>query len=295
MDDSNSSASNPQAALRDALREERRASEWAAQALPVLVAGGDQLLGQDIVARVEGMVASLADQLADALRAEDRQEFAAQIRAELAFDTELVAFLHSLAMEFRAATRLSRDAGLDMVAPPELRALSSSDSPAPSRLASSAIAAQARYLGDMIAMRLPLAELPAEMFDRLVSRLDVFDAAGPLRAGYEEGETRLTLLSRLATSRLAFDRPAMDCRQSGLALFLTRLADGSGLDRTSISLAWGSPSFTRLALAMRASGMDIADIGRQCALVAPSASLPPAVENVDPEEAKMMIAGADHR
>ncbi|QWC58084.1 hypothetical protein F7D01_14320 [Erythrobacter sp. 3-20A1M] len=295
MDDSNSLASNQQEALRDALREERRASEWAAQALPRLIAGGDQLLGQDIVARVEGMVASLADQLANALRTEDRQEFAAQIRGELAFDTELVAFLHALAMEFRATARLSRDAGLDRVAPPELRALSSGNSPTPSRLASSAIGAQARYLGDMIAMRLPLPELPAEMFDRLVSRLDVCDAAGPLRAGYEEGETRLTLLSRLATSGPAFDRPAMDCRRSGLALFLTRLADGSGLDRTSISLALGSPSFTRLALAMRASGMDIADIGCQCALLAPYASLPAALEDVEPEEAKTIIAGVDHR
>jgi hypothetical protein len=298
----------------DVLRAELARGDAAAETvLPILrhlVTNDDStIFGEEILARVRGMLSHLARHVLDAAAgaAEDggREHDPGSLRAlEQAFigNPALLSHLHAIALEWQLTERLESRLALDPVTPPLLQELVASPAPEVQSLAMKLLAAQARWCQAQRRMELPLRELPPELLHLafLASRtLDLEEgtydgqAAGAeaVRARFEEGVSRLGLASRLIT-RMSDDAvSALAIGHAGVALFLTALGLRSGQGRDAVALAMHEAQVARLALALRAAGLDPAGIEQQFFALHPDVGLPEGFDRISATRAATILAG----
>lgn len=279
-----------------------------------LLANDDHsLFSDEIVARVRGMLEHVSAQLlhaqAEAAGIEDLRRFIAD-RREAFVETflghpALLNHCHALALEWQLTERLQARNGADPVRSPLLQALISSSEAATAGLAMMALAAQARFVQAQRRMELPLIELPADLFHAALITMraqageEEDEAAGAaetaLRAKFDEANSRLGLLARLVTGMGGGVIAALAIDHAGAAIFLTALAIGSGQGRDLAVLSTNDRQLARLALALRAAGLQPQAVEEQFLYLHPDIELPEGFEQLRVDRAAALLsASAPH-
>lgn len=294
-----------EAALRDQLAQGDAVLRSAAPIMRHLLSGARHaMFGDEIVARVRGAAADVARQLLDARagagepQAHDSATLDVLVAA-LAEVPGLLGHVHALALEWQLTERLQRRLALDPALPPLLQALLASNDTATSALAMNLLAAQARFAQAQRRMQLPLGELPADLLHGALQALRTLgDASGSdaaeaaIRAGYDEGRSRLALAARLVTGMGGGAVAALALAHAGVAIFATALGMAAGQERDTVLLATGEGQSLRLALALRAAGLKPEAIAEQLLALHPDAPLPPDWDRLSPDRAAALLAGA---
>lgn len=292
-----------EANLRGGLAREARALTAVVPVLRHLLGSEAQgLVSEAILARVRGMILDIAAQLLaaqtgrdPAARAPGGDPAALDALAEsLMGDEALLAHCHALATESLVADRLQQRHAIDPVLSPLLQELIAAEDPAVAALAMTTLAAQSRFMQAQRRMELPLGELPAELFHALLARTQggAQDSAGLVRlqAGYDEATSRLGLLARLVAAMRRGAVAALALDHAGLALFATALANETRSPRGEAVLACHEGQALRLALLLRAVGLEAPAIERQVVLAEPAALLPAALAALTPARAAALLA-----
>jgi len=188
-------------------------------------------------------------------------------------------------------------AGIDPVLSPLLEELMAGEAET-AGLAMTVLAAQTRFACRHRRLETVATELPAGLMHvALVALADLPGgpgdaAAGPLRATYDEGRTRLSLLARLVLSAGGEGDRLLDPAQAGLALFCTALSGRAGVAREEVVLACAPGQDLRLALLMRAAGAS-AEVSRSAlALIHPQAGILGEWLDLPGHRAAALLAGA---
>ena len=293
------------AALRDELARGDAVAGTVAPILRHLIAARDvSVFSEEILARVRAMLADLATELLDALvgpesrRAHSADEIEVVGRA-LLDNPALLTHLHALALEWQLTERMQARLALDPVLSPLVRERLS----APPGPAQDFLAAQARWCQAQRRMKLPLRELPADLLNVALYTLRMLAGAEPeladraslvendIRQSYDEAVTRLGLAACMLAD-LPDGRSALAIGQAGVPLFLTALAAGSGQHRDAVVLATHEAQLARLALGLRAAGLAPAAVAEQFQVLHPDILLPAGFEQIDPDHAAAILAGA---
>lgn len=271
----------------------------------MLASSGQALVSDAIVARLRGMLGALATQLlaaksgsphtADGSRAVDR------LADRLASDSIVLSYCYALATEAHLAEKLEQRASIDPVLSPLMQELIGSDDPATAELAMAALAAQSRFVQSQRRMELPLSELPAELFHAVLKRFEAHDRSDPalapavksLKSAYDEGASRVGLLARLVSGMRGGALAALELEHAGLALFVSGLSALSKQPRELAILACHEGQAARLALSLRASGLDAEAIERQFIVLGPSERLSGNIGEIPAERAMAMLRNAD--
>lgn len=271
------------------------------------------LFSDEIVARVRGMVSSVAHQILavqyateDAADQEvsDRPRDGEEKLATLIADSP--AFLthcHALAIESHLAERLRVRNSIDPVLSPLLQSLIASDDPATASAAMATLAAQARFMRHQQRMELPLGELPADLFHHALlcwrnnlgeslSSHVVVATENRLRTDCEEGRSRLGLLSRMVSAMGNGARAGLNISHAGAALFLTTLALLSDQDREVAALSSNDRQLARLALALRGAGLNPKEVEEQFLYIHPEISLPDGFSELRVDRALAILASS---
>lgn len=295
-----------EAILQDELAREVRAVNAVSPVLRHLLASDAQsLVSEAVLARVRGMVFDLAAQLSAAIAGRDpaiRMQGGADpathgpLAENLLNDEALLTLLHGLAIESLLAERFQQRHAIDPVLSPLLQELIASEDPATASLAMNLLAAQSRFMQSQRRMELPLGELPAERFHAMIAFAHRFDSGAAasvtlkqLQHSYDEAASRLGLLARLVTAMRRGAVAALALDHAGLALFSSALANGSHQPREAMVLACHEGQGARLALALRAAGLEPSAIDRQFALIEPIAGMPRALAVLLPERADLLL------
>lgn len=301
-----------EAFLKDELDREERALGTIAPILRhMLASDGHVLVSDALVARVRGMLSDVAAQMLalrsgrdPSLRVEgDDGDTRDQLAERLAGDGRLLAFCHALAFEGLLAEQLERRASIDPVLSPLLQELIASQDPAVAEIAMNTLAVQSRFMQAQRRMELPLRELPAELFAAVIAECDRTAqdaAAGPaisetlarVRANYDEGSGRLGLLTRLVSTMRRGAVAALSLDHAGLALFASALAALSRQRRERALLACHEGQGLRLALGLRAAGLEPEAIDRQLLLTACPLPLAQAMRAITPDRAAAIVSGS---
>lgn len=266
------------------------------------------VFGDDIIARVRGMMGHVAGQLLDAqARAGGEEDLVEHDPARLhALVDALVAhpgFLahaHALALEWQLTERLEARLALDPVLSPLLQALVASSDPAVAASAMALLASQARFAQAQRRMQLPLGELPGDLLHAAVLALRGLASAEEaehaavaertIRQNYDESRTRLGLISRLVTGMGGGATAALSVTHAGVGMFLSALALASGQDRDMAVLATNEGQLARLALALRAAGLKPQSIEEQFVSLHPEVSLPPGFDQLGSDHAAALLS-----
>ncbi len=274
-----------------------------------LLANDDHALFSDeMIARIRGMMNHIASQLlfaqgaaADALDraryAADRQEDLAQALFE---DTDFLAHAHALTLEAQLTERLQGRSGIDSVLTPLVQELAAAKEMDVAGLAMAVLAAQARFMQHHRRMELPLGELPGDLFHQalLLMRSQPGDeraaeeAEHRLRDGYEEGASRLGLMTRLIVTMGQKAVRALAIDHAGLAIFSTALAMASGQSRDLAVLSFADRQFARLALALRAAGLKQQAVEEQFLYLHPEIALPDGFDRLRADRAAALLASS---
>lgn len=270
----------------------------------------NSLFSDEVVARVQGMVQNVANQIlvvhGSNVGAADPRQFAVEretrLAGEIAADQALLLHCHALAIESQLTQRLHESGALDPVLSPLLQSLVASDDAQVAESAMGLLAAQARFVETQRRMELPLRELTGELFHKaLVAFVETFgpeDGAAversvdALRAGFDEGASRIGLLARIVTGMGAGARAALAIHHAGTALFLTALALATGQDRPLAVLATNDRQLARLALMLRAAGLQPQEVEEQFLYLHPDIALPDGFETLRADQAGAMLAAS---
>jgi hypothetical protein len=298
-----------EAILGDELARGDVAMESAGPVLRHLLANDDSsLFGDDIVSRVRGMIADMADQLlsrqAQLAGVTEPEDYVAQrsdaLSAMLIDNPAILSHLHALALEWQLTERLQARAAIDPVLSPLLQALIASKDPEVAATAMAMLAAQARFVQQQRRMELPLAELPGDLLhaalltmrgcaseedDRHAAR-----AEGSFREQFDESRSRLGLASRLVTAMGGGAMAALAVAHAGTAIFLAALGLASGQSRSSAVMATNERQLARFALSLRAAGLKPAAIEEQFALFHPDVLLPDCFQDLRADRAAAMLS-----
>lgn len=289
--------------LRDALAQGDAVLGTVAPVLRHLLASDDSgLFGDAILARVRGMIADVARQLGDAVRAAggERIDMAA-LTAALADRPPFLTHAHALVLEWQLTERLQARLAMDPVLSPLLQALIASRE-ATAALAMKFLAAQARFGQAQRRMRLPLNELPGDLLHGALLALRGVAGTAPagdaaaaaaeaaIRADYDESRSRLGLVSRLVTGMGSGAVAALSLHHAGAAIFLSALATASAQDRDVATLATSDTQRTRLALALCAAGLKPSAIEEQLLALDADAVLPAGLDRLSPDRAAALLA-----
>jgi hypothetical protein len=238
------------------------------------------VFSEEIVARTRGQVESLAGALVRAMDESAPSQALRDLAAKLVEQPALLAHCHVLALEAQLADRMAREAGLDPVLSPLLQdRIAASDSET-AATAMKLLAAQARFAQLQRRMELPPGELPADILPDvlLAFAVDCGGAAEPavhrLRDGFDEGQGRLALLSRVVLGLEQGFRKAFRLDHAGLALFLSAIALATGQDRSDVVLATSDGQQPRLALILTLAGLSAPEIEEILLRLHPDAPLP---------------------
>lgn len=301
-----------EATLRERLARDEATAASVNPVLRYLLANEDNsIFSEEIVARVRGMTGDLAGQLLD-LRAPEaetgerrehpREDMAALIAA-IVTQPALLGHIHALALEWRLTERLRARLALDPVLSPLLRAVIAASEAETAELAMRLLAAQTRFCQAQRRMRLPLGELPGDLLHIALLTMRHFAGAGSsaiegeaaFRAGHGEGGDRLKLLARLVAAMEDGGATALAMNHAGVAIFLTALAASSGQDRDLVALATSEAQPARLALALRAAGLEAAAIEEQFLVIHPDLAPPEDLDRLDVDRATVLLAGGGLR
>ncbi|MXP32442.1 hypothetical protein [Parerythrobacter jejuensis] len=268
------------------------------------------LFSDEIIARVRGMLANLASQLLEAegevIGVEEPHDFALEnqdsLATLLASNTALLTHCHAMAIESQLALRLQRRNSIDPVLSPLLQSLIASEDPAVASSAMAALAAQARFAQQQKRMQMPMAELPADLFHSAMlawrehaGEIDATKAAEietRLRKTFDESRGRLGLFSRLVSGMGAGARASLSVSHSGVGLFLSGLAAASGQDRDIVALSTNDRQLARLALALRAAGLNPKEVEEQFLYLHPEISLPHGFSELRVDRASQLLSSA---
>lgn len=297
-----------------------RGDTSAQTVLPILrhliSAEDNSVFSDEILARVRGMLSDLATQLLSAAA----QSSAGAMRAAEAGGTkdalvrafidnpQLLSHLHAQALEWQLTERLQSRLALDPVVSALLQALIASSDKSLQETAMHFLAAQARWCQAQRRMKLPLHELPGELFHAVLMTLQVIageDRASSeefaligtdLRSRYDEGVSRLGLASRLIFMLGGGAQAALSVNSAGLALFLSALTLASSQDRDRIVFATHETQLARLALSLRAAGLKASAVEQEFLAIHPDVLLPEGFANIGVDRAAAMLnAGAAER
>jgi hypothetical protein len=151
-------------------------------------------------------------------------------------------------------------------------------------------------------MQLPLTELPADLLHQCLLALRQLcsetigseaihsTAEADIRAAYDEGRSRLGLVSLLVSGLGGGLTAALSLSNAGVAIFLTALAAASGQERDGVALATNVTQSARLALMLRAAGLKSAAIAEQLEVLHPDIALRSYYELLGPEQAAALLA-----
>ena len=292
--------------LRDELARADRALGSVAPVLGhILASSGHALVSDAIVARVRGMLNDLARQFTAGLPCngpsisevlEDPVDALAQRFAE---DAPMLASLHAAAIEGMLAERLEQRAGIDPVLSPLWQELIASSEPSTGEAAMQALAAQSRFMQSQRRMQHPAGELAPETLERalriwargmpLDQEPQITEAMRHFKADYDEAASRTGLLARLTARMGAGAIAALELEHAGLALFASALAQLSGQSRERAVLACFDRQSARLALSLRAAGLEAQSVERQFLTLGPVERLPKGLAEVSSESARAML------
>ena len=272
-----------------------------------------ELFSDQTLARVRGMMFDVARQLlsaqAESAEIGDRKEFVAERQDGLAHalleDTAFLGHAHALSLEAQLTEHLQAGSGIDAVLPPLVQDLAAAEDAATAGLSMAVLAAQARFVQHYRRMELPLRELPGDLFHRALLLLRSHAGAGDgdrdagaedaerrLRGAYEEDAGRLALLSRLVMSLESHAARALAVDHAGLAIFASALAMASGQERELTLLSFAERQFSRLALALRAAGLEQQAVEQQFIFLHPEVALPDGFEMLRTDRAAALLAAS---
>ena len=279
-----------------------------------LLGNDDHALFSDrIVAQVRAQIEDLAQQLAMSLETalghadprEAANETAPQLAAAFIDSPPILAHAHALALEAQLAERLATRLSLDAVLSPLLQALIASPDPNTAATAMALLAAQARFVQAQRRGELPLAELPGDLLHAALLIMREHGTGGDpvrdrvaavletaIRGNFDEAATRLGLLHRLVGGMGGGAIAALDVGHAGVALFVTALGLGAGLERDAAMLATSEAQLPRLALALMASGAKPAIVEQQFFAIHPEVTLPDGFETLRADRAAALLAGS---
>lgn len=306
---SEQAAETTERVLRDELVEGDAMIAAARPILRHLLVNDDSgLFSDETIARVRGVVLNVAGQLlfaqAAAAQAHDRPAYVAQRQDGLAqalfADAAFLAHVHALTVEARLIERLQNRSGTDPVLTPLVQDLIASDDGAEAGLAMSVLAAQARFQQHWRRMELPLEELPGDLLHRALLALREQAGTDPaaeaaerqLRNDYREGTGRLGLIARLVMGMGQQASSALAIAHAGLAIFATALSMAADQDRDLVVLSFSERQYARLALSLRAAGLDRRAVLEQFLYLHPDGSLPEGVEGLQSDRAGVLLAAS---
>ncbi|MEM6856322.1 MAG: hypothetical protein AAF559_00500 [Pseudomonadota bacterium] len=292
--------------LRDELARADRALSSVAPVLGhILANSGDALVSDAIVARVRGMLIDLARQFVARLPVEgfEGEAQAADpidtLAQRFAQDAPMLASLHSAAIEGILAERLEQRAGLDPVLSPLWQELIASSDPMTAETAMQALAAQSRFMQSQRRMQHPVSDLSPETLERALriwargtpaeKEADATAAIRGFKADYDEAASRTGLIARLMARMGAGAIAALELEHAGLALFTSALAQLSDQSRERAVLACFDRQSARLALGLRAAGLDAQGVERQFVTLGPTERLPRGLEALSAHSARAML------
>ncbi|AWW74845.1 hypothetical protein CD351_10460 [Erythrobacter sp. KY5] len=290
-----------EAILKDELEREDRALRSVAPVIShMLDTGGGSLVSDAVVARLRGMLGDIARQLLEAGAPATASDVAIdQLVEDISDDSALIDHLYALALEGHLADRLEERFGIDPVLSPLVQELIASDHPATAELAMSAMAAQSRFSLGQRRMELPIGELPADLFSAVLERFceaaqdrepaPLDRAIEQLRANYDEAGTRIGLLARLTAGMRGGAIAGLNLEHAGLALFTSSLAALTSQSRDRAIFSCHDRQSARLAISLRAAGLDAEDIEAQFGLLDQSQSPPDGLGSMPPEVALDML------
>ncbi|WP_156839246.1 hypothetical protein [Novosphingobium aquimarinum] len=290
-----------------------RGDAMAGTILPILrhlITNDDNsVFSDEIIARIRGMMTDLATQLTESLSqvSGDRGENGESAPIDAVFhalidNPLLLGHVHALAIEAQLGARLQTRLSLDPVLPPLLQSLIASPDAGTQALAMQVLAAQARFNQAQRRMRLSLAELPGDEFHaaliafRSAQGADtktgehVVVAERSLRAGYDEGQSRIGLLARLVHSMGEQATSALAVTEAGVSLFVTALGLLGGQRRDTAILATHESQLSRLALLLRSAGLTPSAVEEQFFALHPQVTLPRGFDALDKDEAAAILS-----
>ena len=277
----------------------------------LLSAPDHSLFSDEIVARVRGMLADLARQVlctqAEATGQKGRDAFAERHGEPLAEHFQasraLLSHCHALAIEWQLTERLEAQMGLDPVLSPLMQRLVAASESSVSSTAMAALAAQARFAQAQRRMELPLGELPGDLLHQMLlawrrycgeTRSDAVQRAETkLRQSYDESNGRLSLFARLVGGPEGAS--ALVLEEAGAGLFFTALAARSGQDREMAVLSSHGRQTVRLALGLRAAGLEPRRIDDVLLRIHPGAAPVAGLGAIGRDKARGMLLDAAHR
>lgn len=295
--------------IERALKDELASGDRVLRGVPpvlthMLASPGQSMVSEAIVSRLRGMLEGLAHQLLRSKKDPGSPEREVdRLSTALSGDSVVLSFCYALAMEAHLTERLERRASIDPVLSPLMQELVASNVPSTAELAMNTLAAQSRFIQAQRRMELPLSELPAELFHTVLKRWESLDRGDPavapavkaLKSSYDEGSSRVGLLARLVSAMRGGALAALEIEHAGLALFASALASLSKQPRELAVLACHERQAARLALSLRAAGLDSPVIERQFLLLDPSTRLPVEIGSISVSRAAEMLSGANAR
>lgn len=303
---------SPGVAIEDVLRAElAHGDAMIGTIVPImrhLLASDDHsVFSEEIVARSRAMLEDIARQLlvaraeaaeAESPRATDGDELAVLVNG-LCADPTLLGHVHALAVEWQLTERLHARLGLDPVLSPLLQALIASTEPAVSSAGMSLLAAQTRFTQAQRRMQLSLMELPADLLHAALVALQTHGGGQDAHAAaaerklceqFDEGRSRLGLMTRLVLGMGGGAHAALSIEHAGVALFLTALSIATGQDRALATLATNEGQAARLALALSSAGMKSGLVEQQFAALHPDISLPEGFGDLGADRAAAVLS-----
>jgi len=292
--------------FRDELARADRALSGVAPVLEHLLAGNGQSLFSDaVLASVRGMLNDLAYQLISRLRSQTGDEVqiedgpTANLARQLASDTPILIHLHANAVEGVLTQRLDQRSSVDPVLSPLWQELIASDDAAIGENAMQALAAQSRFVQGQRRMQQRVSDLPAETLERTLriwarstpveQEPALTEAMRSLKSDYDEAQTRLGLIARLISSMRGGLLAALELEHAGVALFVSALALRTGQSRERSVMACHSQQSARLAVSLRAAGLEADAVERQFVSLEPNLRIPRGLADLSPDVARSML------
>lgn len=297
--------------LRDALAQGDAVLAGIEPILGHLLSAPDHsLFSDEIIARVRGMVAHIAQQIlraqAEATGESGRDAFLERhgeaLRSHLQSFPELLLHCHALAIEWQLTERLEAQLGVDPVLSPLMQRMIADTDGWVSSGAMAALASQARFAQAQRRMELPLTELPGELFHRtlLVWRdycgdspsESISRAEAKLRANFDEGNGRLALLARLVSALGDQAGAALVFDEAGCGLFFSALASLSSQSREMAILSSHERQTVRLGLGLRAAGLEPEEIDELLLRLHPGGAPVAGLGKVDQNDARGYLSAS---
>ena len=288
-----------------------------------LVMNHDHSLFTDaIVARVRGMLVDVARQLLELegkhtpdppVPDTDEEEAggAAKVQADIAAmrtddlvhaisgSSEFLEHCHALAIEFQVAERLKARNSLDPVLTPMLQAFIAAKEQDVASKGMAALTAQARFMEQQRRMVLPLEELPGSLLNHAIAcwqganNLDDPQAVASILADMRKASvpdnTRTALFSSLLSGAAGVTEKALALPHAGVSLFISALATSSGIPREKAALLTNDRQMARLALSLKAAGLQPRTIEEQFLYLHPEIELPENFDRMHAGEARTIL------